>query len=46
MAKQLTKGKAKEILKHGEVHGHPLTQRQKKLFGAVAGGQKSKKGRK
>lgn len=29
--------KAKEILRHGEVHGKPLSQAQKGLFGAAAG---------
>ena len=39
MAK-LTKAKAKKILKHGSVRGHKLTTKQKRLFGARAGGQK------
>lgn len=30
--------KAKEILRHGEVHGQPLTKKQKGFFGARAGG--------
>lgn len=30
--------KAKEILKHGEVRGHALSEKQKKLFGFIAGG--------
>lgn len=29
--------KAGEILRHGEVHGEPLTKRQKGFFGAVRG---------
>jgi len=37
MAK-LTKAKAKKILRHGEVHGKPLTKKQKGFFGARAGG--------
>lgn len=43
MAKKLTKAKAKKILKHGSVRGHPLTSKQKKKFGAIAGGQKKRK---
>lgn len=39
--KKLTKSKAKEMLKHGEVHGHPLTEAQKGYFGLVAGGGKA-----
>ena len=38
--KSLSQGKAKEILEHGEVHGKRLTKKQKRFFGAVAGGQK------
>lgn len=43
----VSKAKAKEILKHGEVQGKPLTPKQKGLFGARAGGAppKSPKGR-
>lgn len=37
--KKLSKAKAKEILKHGEVRGHKLTKKQKGFFGARAGGQ-------
>jgi hypothetical protein len=29
--------KAKEILRHGEVHGKPLTKKQRGMFGAAAG---------
>jgi len=39
MAKKLTVKKAKKILRHGEVHGKPLTKKQKGFFGARAGGQ-------
>ena len=46
MPKKLTAHKAKKILKHGEVRGHPLTEKQKGLFGAVAGGQKMRKRKK
>lgn len=42
MAK-VTKAKAKEILKHGSVHSHKLTKKQKGFFGARAGGAKRKK---
>ena len=40
MAKKLTSKKAKEILHDKEVHGHPLTDKQRKFFGAIAGGAK------
>ena len=35
---KLTKVKAKDILKHGAVHGHKLTKKQRGFFGAKAGG--------
>lgn len=35
----VTQAKAKEILRHGEVHGAPLTERQKGYFGVIAGGK-------
>ncbi len=41
MAK-LTKTKAKKILRHGSVRGHKLTPKQKRKFGAIAGGQKER----
>jgi len=40
MAKKLTKSKAREILHDKEVHGHPLTDKQRRFFGAIAGGAK------
>lgn len=40
MAKKLTSNKAKEILHDKSVHGHPLTDKQRKFFGAIAGGAK------
>ena len=40
MAKKLTKSKARKILHDKEVHGHPLTEQQRKFFGAIAGGAK------
>lgn len=40
MAKKLTSKKAKEILHDKEVHGHPLTDKQRRFFGAIAGGAK------
>jgi hypothetical protein len=30
--------KARKILRHGEVRGEPLTEKQKGLFGLIAGG--------
>ena len=40
MAKKLTSSKAKEILHDKSVHGHPLTDKQRRFFGAIAGGAK------
>ena len=40
MAKKLTSLKAKEILHDKSVHGHPLTDKQRRFFGAIAGGAK------
>lgn len=37
----LSAGKAKEILRHGSVRGHPLTEKQKRYMGWVAGGGRS-----
>jgi hypothetical protein len=34
----VSQGKAKEIMRHGEVRGHELTPKQKGFFGARAGG--------
>lgn len=42
-AKKLTAKKAKTIIKDGSVKGHKLTAKQKKYFGAIAGGAKPKK---
>ena len=42
MAK-LTKVKAKKILRDGSVRGKKLTPKQKRFFGARAGGQKKRK---
>ena len=36
--KRVSREKAKEILRHGEVRGHPLSKAQKGFFGARAGG--------
>ena len=38
--KKLTSKKARTILRDKEVKGHALTSRQKKFFGAIAGGQR------
>ena len=40
----LSSAKAKEILKDGTAHGKPLTAKQKRYFGWVAGGKKKKGG--
>lgn len=42
----VSKEKAKEILKHGEVHGKPLTEPQKGFMGARAGGAPVKRKKK
>ena len=33
-----SKAKAKEIMRHGEVRGHMLTEKQSGLMGMIAGG--------
>ena len=40
MKRKLTKAKAGEMLEHGEVHGKPLTEKQKGFFGLIRGGGK------
>lgn len=35
---KLTSAKARKILEDGTVRGHPITKRQKKFFGLIAGG--------
>lgn len=37
-SERLTRAKAKEILRDGKVHGKKLTKKQKRFFGARAGG--------
>jgi len=44
-AKKLTSAKARKILADGTARGHKLTKKQKRFFGAVAGGQKPKRKR-
>ena len=39
----LTSKKAKEMLKHGEAKGSPLTKKQKGYFGLMAGKMLKKK---
>ena len=41
---QVSMEKSKEILRHGEVHGKPLSTKQKGFFGARAGGAPVKRG--
>jgi len=38
MAKKLSKSKAKKMLEENEAQGKPLTKRQKRFFGFIAGG--------
>lgn len=40
---KLTSAKAKKILSDGKVRGKRLTKKQKRFFGAIAGGQKKRK---
>ena len=40
MAGKLSKEKAKKILRDKSVRGHPLTPRQKRFMGFIAGGGK------
>jgi hypothetical protein len=35
---RVSSSKAREILRHGSVRGHPLTPKQKRYFGWIAGG--------
>lgn len=37
----VTPAKAREILRDGMVHGRPLTPKQEKFFGRIAGGAKT-----
>lgn len=37
---QLTREKAKEILKDGTIRGKPITEKQVRLFGFIAEGNK------
>lgn len=43
MAKLLTAHKAKKILSDDTVQGKKLSKKQKRFFGAIAGGQKPRK---
>jgi hypothetical protein len=43
---RVSQKKAKIILEHGEVRGHPLTPAQRGYFGWIAGGSKPRKGEK
>ena len=38
MAKDLTRKKAKKILKHGKVRGKPISKKFRGKLGAIAGG--------
>jgi len=40
---RLTAAKAKKILRDDQVRGKALTRKQKKFFGAVAGGEKPRR---
>ena len=41
--RHLSKGKAEEILRHGEVHGKALTKKQRGYMGIVISGKKPRK---
>lgn len=43
MAKKLTSTKAKKILREGVARGKKLSGKQKRFFGAIAGGQKPRR---
>lgn len=43
--KKLTPEKARKILRDGEINGKPLTEKQRKFFGAIAGGESPRKER-
>mgnify|MGYP001561261544 CR=1 FL=1 len=43
MGGPLSSAKAREILHDGTVHGKPITDRQRRYFGAVASGKARKK---
>lgn len=45
MARKLTRAKAKQILREGEIGGKSLTRKQKGFFGARAGGAKLRRKR-
>jgi hypothetical protein len=38
-AAKVSKAKARKILRHGKVHGKKLTGKQRRMFGARAGGK-------
>jgi hypothetical protein len=38
----LTANKAREILHHGQVHGNPLTEKQRRFFGFMSKGNTKK----
>jgi len=37
---RLSRSKAKTMLREGEARGHPLTEKQKGLFGLIASGRR------
>lgn len=43
MAKKLTSAKARKILRDKKVRGKSLTKKQKRFFGAIAGGQRPRR---
>jgi hypothetical protein len=43
VAKKLTRAKAKKILRDNQAQGKRLTGKQKRFFGAVAGGKKPRR---
>lgn len=42
-ASPVSRGKAREILHHGTVHGRPISQAQRGLFGVIASGKTPRK---
>ena len=39
----VSREKARKILRDGKINGKPLTEKQRKYFGAIAGGEKPRK---
>jgi hypothetical protein len=40
-----SQAKARKVLDHDKIHGKPITAKQKRFFGHIAGGGKGKRSR-